>query len=1130
MSAFELNAEQRAAVEQLAGRVLISAGAGSGKTRVLTERSAEAVCAHPGRGWPGIRIDELLAITFTEKAAGELAERIRGALRALGRGDEARRVDAAWISTIHGMCSRMLRSGALEAGIDPGFSVLEGVASAELKRQAFEAAAQAVLDEMPEAAGLFELYRYDAIAHTVLRLGDALRTTGRRATSIALPAAPSARRLLGEATAFFTQTANDLQTCGVGGEAVSIHRACCSNTASRLRDLARPAADGVDVSEDIWRALAAHAVPAKSAPITDTVKAIRAERLRLAKEAAGLLTAGPAIALRSLTDRYLERYAALKEAASGLDFDDLQIEALRLLRDGEGGREWLDRFKLTMVDEFQDTDALQLEIVELLAGANLCTVGDERQSIYRFRGADVEVYRRHRREMLARGAVDVALATNYRSHSDILRFVNRVFGHETMFGDSLLELNTGRPADSASGALRHGDRVRLLVAEARRESAGTRDVLSRAVAAEMAGLERTGAFSAGEMVILLRSYRHAEAYAEALRREGIDAIVVGGSRFFARPETHALRAFVRLVANTLDEDALGQVLCSGMCGLSDDGLVAIRRHADAAGCSLWDALSGAALGEADKVRGSMLTLAIGSARGRVGRTPLAEVLLRAVEETGYDARLLAAGTPGGHAYANVLKFARLASALEGAGPVGPAEFSAYLDAKEEFGDHEAPATLVDDSSSAVRIMSIHSSKGLEFPVVCVPELGESVASDASFARWDLDDASGTIALSLPSSWGSDDLRRPTAFCELREQQRSEEAEEAKRLLYVALTRAQETLLLAGTASFSGKSTARSPMRLVLESLGIAPRPGLDEVVTDGSAALCRVLDVGALEGDSPRGRSNDLGGARPPEDRQLEWLRAIKVPEDSLQSGTRLDAPRRLSYSSLRDALESGIGHAGEGEMAAAGLQARKTEATRFGSAFHAALEVLGGPGVLDRTRLTAIGRYHGLGEAGLERLRRAIEAFQASDVQRRLQAFPHVMRETPFALRIEWPHEDGRSLCERRWFVLDGSIDLYATDGRQALVVDYKTGEGPMSEDEMRRAYELQASCYALAAARDGNEMADVVFVRPEVGGGPQSVEFPFGPADFLAIEDRLRQLYELVEQRGRSWPEEAEEDASSG
>ena len=252
----------------------------------------------------------------------------------------------------------------------------------------------------------------------------------------------------------------------------------------------------------------------------------------------------------------------MKRSVGVLDFDDLQTGAVELLtREPELSKRYRDRFRLVMIDEFQDTDALQLRLVEALSQENLCTVGDEKQSIYRFRGADIEVYRQHRKQMSEGDALEVSLAVNYRSHPSVLAFVNAVFSSEQYFAGDLLRLippAEGRPSQAIRQcAGRRLARRSALVDSSAVSTATGRQAEARQIALRLAALRRSG-ISPGDMVVLVRAYTNAHIYAEALTEVGVPATVVGGSRFFGLEEITIMRALTRAIANPSDGSAVGR--------------------------------------------------------------------------------------------------------------------------------------------------------------------------------------------------------------------------------------------------------------------------------------------------------------------------------------------------------------------------------------------------------------------------------------------------------------------------------------------------------------------------------------------------------------------------------------------
>ena len=432
-----LNEEQLAAVEA-AGNVFVSAGAGTGKTSVLVERYVRAVCDQ------GLDVDSILVITYTRKAAGELRARIRAALVARGRHDLARELDGAWVSTIHGFCNRLLRAHPFAVGLDPRFRELEDSGAAVLRGEAFERALHGFCATGdPARLRLLATYRADGLRRMLTGVYETLRSAG---GELVLELGP--RPSVADAVARFREEA----TC-LAGEP--------SSTENQRR-----------TATEALRVVTEGALPERvvdlSGLLSRGVRAASYEQARKALERAALedLAAGDRDLLQELLERFADEYAAAKRRESAVDFEDLQLAARDLLRDDEAVRDAARlRFRLVMVDEFQDTNRLQCEIVDLVAhpeATEVFTVGDEFQSIYGFRHADVDVFRARR----ARAENLLTLRSNYRSRPQVLAAVNFLFADA--FGDEYQPLAAS--AEFADPVFGHP--VELLVTD----KTGYRDV------------------------------------------------------------------------------------------------------------------------------------------------------------------------------------------------------------------------------------------------------------------------------------------------------------------------------------------------------------------------------------------------------------------------------------------------------------------------------------------------------------------------------------------------------------------------------------------------------------------------------------------------------------------------------
>ena len=401
--------EQRRAIERRDGDLLLDAGAGSGKTSVLVERFARAVIED------GIDVSAMLAITFTEKAAGELRERIRARLRELGAIDQARATEGAFISTIHGFCARVLRAGALTAGLDPAFVVLDVDQADPLAIAAFDEALADLAGAGSGAVDLVADYGAGPLRAATRSIYAQLRSRGQRVPRLPVGApdpGPEAQRELARAA-----RAVAAELGAIAEPSVKVLEA--------LGRLERCIALLDD--ESLWPTdLDRVKLPTNGAALSTDACAAYGEALGAYRAVCAARAAGPVRdRLDALLAAFGARYEARKRAISGVDFEDLELLTLELLRTGPELRErYAGRFERIMVDELQDTNRVQLELIELIASSNLFTVGDAQQSIYRFRHADVELFERRGEELAGRGERET-LRVNFRSRPEILEVAER---------------------------------------------------------------------------------------------------------------------------------------------------------------------------------------------------------------------------------------------------------------------------------------------------------------------------------------------------------------------------------------------------------------------------------------------------------------------------------------------------------------------------------------------------------------------------------------------------------------------------------------------------------------------------------------------------------------------------------
>ena len=1066
------NPEQLAAIEE-PGVVFVSAGAGTGKTTVLVERFVRAVCER------GLSLESVLVITYTERAAGELRQRIRERLAALGHTGLARDIDRAWISTIHGFCSRLLRSHPFEAGLDPSFRVLDESQARVLRSEAFtEALTRFCTGEPPARIGLLATYGSSRLATMLSGVYERLRSAGRPL-------------VLG-----------DPVTGGLEA-ALAALRDCAGATREQL-------AGGEDGAAALERALELAASVVGERPsaerlldLSELRVADRSERFASYNEALAAVEAAALdevatrdrALLQELLEEFDSSYRAAKARESALDFEDLQLVARDLLRGDERVRErasW--RFRSVMVDEFQDTNRLQCELVDLLACEELFFVGDEFQSIYRFRHADVEVFRERR---AASGGV-LALTRNYRSRPEILAVVNHVFGTEfgTEFEPLVAAARFPEPL--------FGPGVEVLVtdkASYRGSDVHWRVAEARHVARRVRELVDAGEATPGEVVLLFAAGTDAERYEEALRAEGLPTHRAAGRGYFGQQQVADLVAYLRLLQNRYDDEALVTVLASPFVGVSNDALVLLRRSA--ARRPLFVALERelpSALGPRDR----RLLEAFRQRYDRLARVAeragLERLCEQVVVEHDYDLAALAQWD-GRRRYANLRKLARLARSYEGLRGLDVEGFVRFLRDQEAAGAKEVEAASEEEGADAVRLLTVHAAKGLEFKVVVLADAGRIPPSPSPDEILCLPDGRFGFRVVNPATG-----ERTGVFGweEVRRAEETAEQAENRRLLYVAMTRAIDRLIISGAVDPTSRRDSPAPLHWILRRLDVdLDSDGPIELDRDGARLVVRVDRPHAEEAAEtallPQPQlqlfaPTNGGGVRPAP--ELPALAPVPAPPAFTL--------RRLSYSALalfercpyRFYAERFVGLSPADAVAAVPGSEDGLAATELGDAVHALLEV---DAPADELRDRALARYPGASEDDLARIEALVAAWHGSALAGRLAAEPGAQRELPFTFE-----HDG--------VLVHGRFDVFWLAGRRALVVDYKTNRLEEIEpaDAVEAEYRLQRLVYALAALRAGADEVEVTYVFLERPDEP--VATVFTAADATRLESQLGEVVKAI------------------
>ena len=995
---------------------VLEAGAGTGKTTLLVDRLECMVRA-------GVRLDEVAAVTFTENAATTMKLRLRERLEkaradALAPADERARAAAALevleraqVSTIHALCAAILGERPLDCGVTPGF------------RMADEAEADLLFAESWEEWLAASLVRGDGVLLEAMDRDIPLEGEGPFGERSSLRGL--ARTLIEQrdleplvATAPVDPGAwrAELLTQAARGAALAAQAQDGDTLKARLEALGAFAegARGLEGAALLAHLASLPIVPKNFGhkprwPSPETLEEARAVAA-WTSQAASQWSAARSALLHGRLVRALRGvghlYAARKRERGLLDFLDLLLLARNALRERESVRRYFRRrFRALIIDEFQDTDPLQVEIARLLAGelpGGLVVVGDAKQSIYRFRRAEASLFRRVSEEAArTEGSAVLHLTQNFRSRPAILRFVNRVFAEVLVASKE-----SGQPAYEAIAPPPGlpGEPSVIALTFATLEPFAMGEELLRAEAGALAALvaraargghevrdPQTGAprpSRAGDVMVLCRRLTMVRYLEEALEAGGLRFAVEGGKSFFDRQEVHEALAVLRALEDPSDRVSLVAALRSSFFGVSDRDIVSYAL----AGGPLWlgpvqeDKPGAAALGPALDLLQELHRL-----RTRVSVPALVERL--------YDhTRILAAltGTRRGEAaIANLEKVVTLARQAAGLGVLTLRGFATLLQeriaaAREE---PDLPTTRPGDPDT-VRILSIHKAKGLEAPIVLLFDTADDFRPRADVVPlWD----QGAIAVGFRGGC------QPPDWDALVKQEEAKAWAEARRLLYVACTRARDLLVIpvpprdAKAGGFWRELTARLPAASDAD-VSVVDAATLPVPVREDAA-----VDLRALAG----AEGGDVVAAR--------WDAARKA----LIAGA---AHRPLQpISATRSAARA----APEAVAAAAAGGGR-----HFGGLVHRILEWIpldaSGPAKA-AAMAEALAPSFGLDPEGAARAAEAARRAMALPVIERARRAPRVWRE----LAVWFP--EGAELVE-------GVVDLVFEEDGGLVIVDYKT------------------------------------------------------------------------------------------
>ena len=1077
--------EQRPAVLARDCDVAVTAGAGAGKTRTLVARYLSLLA-------DDIPLHTVAAITFTTKAAREMRNRVRQEIRQyLWRDDltdaERRRwaeryeqLDAARIGTIHSLCAEILRHHPAAAGIDPRFGMLEEGEMALLQVQAVDAALGWAADNADSVA-IFSDYNEPNLRGLIASmLGKRLDVADAQAhfpDDLWLLWEP----VLVEPIRAFLQDASvqadlrDLISLRADG---SLTRAAAAGDAL-VPDLTEALThiDTIATAQAAgdWAEVSRHLAPLRSHLLLkgrqanwDTVspkETIRRLREQYDARLEDLVKKGIDLdldrrvarevvpALLRFYVRAAETYTHVKQQLRALDFDDLEAIAVQLLEEDADARAyWQQEVQALLVDEFQDTNGRQRDLLRALSGAGhkLFVVGDGKQSIYRFRGADVTVFRAERQAIEADGT-GLQLATSYRAHRGLIHCLNTllrpVLGDaedpERPYVEPFSELAPYR--DAPAGGLQP-PYVELHLAVGSK-SDGALDRAAQVLSARLAELVEAGGITLevedeesggrtsrllnyGDIAILCRASTAFPAYENALEAAGIPYLTIAGRGFYDRPEVRDLVNALGALADPTDDLALAGLLRSPALGLSDMALYRLREvQGVEERTSLWETLMKGDLAsledEVEEARHA--TVLIHELNRMVGRTPVADVLKAFLDRTAYRAIYLRAGES--RSANNVSK---LLADAHVSGILSVDTFVAYITQLRDVAPREGEARAL--TAGAVQIMTVHQAKGLEFPVVVLGDASRGSFNPGGF----LIDASLGIVPPFTEDRagiapdGSREVKSVSlaAYRLAQSHEQDQEAAESDRLLYVAVTRARELLIINGvlSANKSGKIGVSGWLERLDGALRLVDTaPDCDgggnavhqfALNLDDQPVHCAIYESEALLPAAGVAIAAQPVQAVPRDLRLFEAVDGRRAHADEATADAERDPPRRV-WRVVPDAGRAAAPAWVVGDVVHLALKEWSFPDGHRGDFYRWAAAEARNAGLTDEDRI----------RDALQRAARMLTRFQSTDLYARMSAADERLSEVPYSVlddagRLDSGVIDALWRAEGRWYLVELKTD----------------------------------------------------------------------------------------------------------
>lgn len=1050
--------EQGLAINTIKSNVSLLAGAGSGKTYVLMKRFVQIL-----RADLSVNPTNIVAITFTRKAADEIKGRVRQAvsecveqaqndLERLRWQEHLQKVESAPISTIHSLCSRILRDNPVETQLDPEFTILEDFEAQDFFKETLQQYLRKNIKENAALRRLVQTYGVNSFVNQVTALGDKLSELVRE-DNLAEPYLKAKEELPTLQQKLFAALR----------EVIEAREALGAKTKGR-----QTLTEAAGLLDEMQKQLLA---PEPDCSLLDASGVVKVSGKALAAELTNLknlrqelnnvlLNAKGCDLVQDWLAVLQEFYACLsarKQENNVLFNDDLDLLAIEHLQKNEALRQkYQERYKYIMVDEFQDTNERQRQLIYLLCGNkldntnNLFIVGDVKQSIYRFRHADVSVFNRVKEDIAQNAGKNLGMKTNFRSTQSIVESCNTAFCQ-------LMDLPKEEIClEHHEGANTGGAKVCLLQVpyKSKDDDLGAKEDKwqkeAEAIAAylqqELPKVEpqlRPGASKA----ILLRAMTHCEILRQTLQGYGINCVVVKGKGFYEQQEVLDILNLLAALHNRYASLELAGALRSNYFGLDDATLTQLFWQTEN-DKPLWDVLQAVGSGGLQlKLQPEQQALAMQAAerlrslRQAAALMALPELFAQLWDELKPEF-VLSQQENGPSKLANVKKLRRLAQQYCQTKQASLAEWLQNVKDLRTSNSKEPAATVQADD--ALQIMTIHNSKGLEFDLVILPQLDKSVKGDTASIKYlpGKEGEQGLLGIKVPDK---EMQLQNSGVYELAKARDSElEEEESRRLLYVAMTRAQKQLLMVGTVAEE---------KLPEAVIGLPAAKGwwqqlqavyeADWEKQESSCPWVRLLCAAALSpAVAQQGEQQQLA---------LEPLALAPLPAYAACGRTCFTASALQTYLHCqRQYYYQQVLAVPELEQTVAGEQAHELPASVTGSIVHKALELYNG---YNAEAVFAIALDEFAPGAEAAQARSMFDAYIVSDLYKALPK--KQKRELEFVQPLQ------------QELAAEGVIDLLAFDeDDNMIIVDYKTGTPP-EPDEVKLGYAYQLALYKDAAEK---------------------------------------------------------------